>query len=93
MTAAGAHDPVYHRTWNTVWRTGSNTETGYQQSAGSKQEELIDFDAGPIVNGESIDDAAKRLLDLVIGTANGKETQTERRGYRSISIFKDGVVL
>lgn len=30
---------------------------------------------------------------LVIETANGKETQTERRGYRSISIFKDGVVL
>lgn len=53
----------------------------------------IDFDAGPIVEGESIDDAAKRLLQLVIEVANGKETQTEKRGYRSISIFKDGVVL
>ena len=53
----------------------------------------IDFDAGPIVNGESIDEAAQRLLKLVIEVANGKETQTEKRGYRSISIFKDGVVL
>ena len=53
----------------------------------------IDFDAGPIVEGESIDNAAKRLLQLVIEVANGKETQTEKRGYRSISIFKDGVVL
>ena len=40
-----------------------------------------------------LDDAAKRLLQLVIEVANGKETQTEKRGYRSISIFKDGVVL
>lgn len=62
------------------------------QLAGNKKG-WIDFDAGSIVNGESIDDAAKRLMDLVIETANGKETQTERRGYRSISIFKDGVVL
>jgi len=62
------------------------------QLAGNKKN-WIDFDAGSIVNGESIDDAAARLLKLVIEVAEGKETQTEKRGYRSISIFKDGVVL
>ena len=53
----------------------------------------IDFDAGPIADGESIDDAAKRLLQLVIETADGKQTKAEEKGFREISIFKDGVVL
>ena len=53
----------------------------------------IDFDAGPIADGETIDDAAKRLLQLVIEVAGGKQTKAEEKGFREISIFKDGVVL
>lgn len=53
----------------------------------------IDFDAGPVADGESIEDAAKRLLKLVIAVAGGQKTRTEELGYREISIFKDGVVL
>lgn len=54
----------------------------------------MDFNAGTIVDGETIDDAAKRLYQLVLNVASGKIlTQTEKNGYREISIFKDGVVL
>lgn len=53
----------------------------------------IDFDAGPVADGETIEAAAQRLLDLVIEVANGRKTRTEELGYREISIFKDGVVL
>ena len=34
-----------------------------------------------------------RLLDFVLEVASGKETKSEERGFREISIFKDGVVL
>lgn len=94
MTAAGAHMILFTTGRGTPFgapaptlKLATNSQlTDYKKS-------WIDFDAGPIVNGESIDEAAQRLLKLVIEVANGKETQTEKRGYRSISIFKDGVVL
>lgn len=53
----------------------------------------IDFDAGAVAHGESLDDAGNRLLDFVLSVASGTRTQTEKRGAREISIFKDGVVL
>ncbi len=54
----------------------------------------IDFNAGPVASqGESIDDAGRRLFDFVKEIASGKQTQAEKHGFREISIFKDGVVL
>ena len=35
----------------------------------------------------------KRLMELVLEVASGKQTRTEEKGFREISIFKDGVVL
>ena len=40
-----------------------------------------------------MDQAAGDLMDLVLETASGKRTRAEERGFREISIFKDGVVL
>ena len=57
------------------------------------EESHILIDAGPIADGETIDDAAKRLMQLVIEVAGGKQTKAEEKGFREISIFKDGVVL
>lgn len=45
------------------------------------------------LTARTIDDAAKRLLQLVIEVAGGKQTKAEEKGFREISIFKDGVVL
>ena len=33
------------------------------------------------------------LMDQVLATASGKKTRTEEKGFREISIFKEGVVL
>jgi len=89
MTAAGAHMILFTTGRGTPFGAPAPTLklSTNSQLAGNKKN-WIDFDAGSIVNGESIDDAAARLLKLVIEVA-----QTEKRGYRSISIFKDGVVL
>ena len=59
----------------------------------AKKGNWIDFDAGTVVQGESLDDIGAHLLDFVICIASGDKTRTELRGAREISIFKDGVTL
>ena len=58
-----------------------------------KKKNWIDFNAGTVVEGETLDSAGKRLLEYVLEVASGKQTNNEKQGYREISIFKDGVVL
>ena len=94
MTAAGAHMILF--------TTGRGTPFGApapplkiatNSQLAERKKNWIDFDAGTIAEGESIEAAAKRLLELVIEVAEGKQTKAEERGFREISIFKDGVVL
>jgi len=42
---------------------------------------------------KTLDEAAQDLMALVLAVASGEKTKTEQRGYREISIFKDGVML
>ena len=59
-----------------------------------KKSSWVDFSAGSVADGtETIDEAAERLLLLVIEVASGKKTRAEEAGYREIAIFKDGVTL
>ncbi len=53
----------------------------------------IDFDAGPLLTGETMDDLAQALLELVIDTASGRPTCAERNGEREVAIWKTGVTL
>ena len=54
----------------------------------------MDFNAGTVADGqESIREAGARLYEKVLAVASGEETCSEKKGYREISIFKDGVVL
>ena len=54
----------------------------------------IDFNAGDVAGGEeTIDEAADRLLELVLSVASGEKTRQELNGYRDIAILKDGVTL
>ena len=53
----------------------------------------IDFNAGTIVQGETIEDAVERFIGYILEVANGKKVNNEIKGYREISIFKSGVTL
>ena len=54
----------------------------------------IDFNAGVVADGErTLDEAGADLYQLVLDVASGKQTCAEKKGFREISIFKDGVVL
>ncbi len=53
----------------------------------------IDFNAGTIVQGESMEAAAERFTAYLIEVASGLQVNNEKKGYREISIFKTGVTL
>ena len=47
-----------------------------------------------MADGErTLDEAGADLYHLVLEVASGKKTCAEVKGFREISIFKDGVVL
>ena len=53
----------------------------------------IDFNAGTLVEGESMDSVFARFRQKVIDIASGELTWNERKNYQEISIFKNGVTL
>lgn len=53
----------------------------------------IDFNAGTIIESETIDEVNERLIDYIINVASGESVNNEKKGYREIAIFKTGVTL
>ena len=55
----------------------------------------MDYNAGTILAGKSMDEAAQELLDLAIATASGSATRAERIGYREAEFvpWQPGIVL
>lgn len=94
MTAAGAHMILFTTGRGTPFGAPAPTvKIATNTQLAEWKRGWIDFDAGNIAEGESIETAANRLLEFVLQIAGGKETCAEKHGYREISIFKDGIVL
>lgn len=53
----------------------------------------VDFNAGSLLEGESMDDLLVKFRSFIIDCASGKLTKNEQKNYREISIFKTGVTL
>ncbi len=59
----------------------------------SHKKSWIDFNAGVIVEHESMDDVCRRFVDYVVSVASGELASNEKKNYHGISIFKTGVTL
>lgn len=53
----------------------------------------IDFNAGQLIKGRTMDELLPEFIDKIIAVASGEQAQNEKNGYREISIFKNGVTL
>ena len=94
MTAAGAHIILFTTGRGTPFGAPAPTiKIASNSQLAAKKSGWIDFDAGPVADGEPITEAAKRLFDLVLRVAGGEQTKSEQMGFREIAIFKDGVTL
>ena len=95
LTAAGVHMILFTTGRGTPFGAPVPTvKISTNTALYEKKSNWIDFNAGTIADGtESMDEAADRLLDLVLDIASGKLTRQENGEIRGIAIFKDGVTL
>ena len=95
LTAAGAHMILF--------TTGRGTPVGApvptvkiatNANLAARKKGWTDFDAGILLEGTSMDDAADQMWTQLLAIAEGRaQTRNEENGYREIAIFKDGVTL
>ena len=95
LTAAGAHMVLFTTGRGTPFGAPAPTmKIATNTPLATKKAGWIDFNAGVVADGaRTLDEAAADLMALVLEVASGKQTKTEEKGFREISIFKDGVVL
>ena len=95
LTAAGAHMVLFTTGRGTPFGAPAPTmKIATNTPLATKKAGWIDFNAGVVADGaRTLDEAADDLMALVLEVASGKQTKTEEKGFREISIFKDGVVL
>lgn len=53
----------------------------------------IDFNAGQLIEGRTMDELLPEFIDKILSVASGEPARNEANGYREISIFKNGVTL
>lgn len=53
----------------------------------------IDFNAGTLVEGESMETLSEQFIRFILEVAGGRFVNNEKKGYREIAIFKSGVTL
>ena len=59
-----------------------------------RKKNWIDYDAGLLLNGKSVDEATNEMWDLIISVIEGRTlTKSEMNGCREFAIFKNGVTL
>lgn len=59
-----------------------------------RKENWIDFNAGEIIEGMSLEELSEKLFKYILKVASAEEkTKNEINGFREIAIFKNGVTL
>lgn len=59
----------------------------------NRKKNWIDFNAGQLVDGKTMQELVPEFIDKVLAVASGEQARNEINGYREISIFKNGVTL
>ena len=95
LTAAGAHMVLFTTGRGTPFGAPAPTmKISTNTPLAIKKAGWIDFNAGTVADGaKTLEESAQDLMKEVLAVASGKQTKAEEKGFREISIFKEGVVL
>ena len=95
LTAAGAHMVLFTTGRGTPFGAPAPTmKISTNTPLATKKSGWIDFNAGTVADGtKTLEKSAQDLMAEVLAVASGKQTKAEEKGFREISIFKEGVVL
>ncbi|WP_346859530.1 altronate dehydratase family protein [uncultured Draconibacterium sp.] len=59
----------------------------------NKKKNWIDFNAGTLLEGKTMEDLLEEFVQFIIEVASGKQLNHEKSGFKEIAIFKTGVTL
>lgn len=94
LAASGAHIVLFTTGRGTPFASPVPTmKISSNSRLAGKKSNWIDFNAGVLVEGGTMEETAKKLFDLVIETASGKKVCSEEAGFHDMAIFKQGVTL
>jgi altronate hydrolase len=58
-----------------------------------KKRNWIDFNAGALLEGKTMEELLEEFIQYLLEVANGKKLNHEESGFREMAIFKTGVTL
>lgn len=94
LAASGAHIVLFTTGRGTPFACPVPTmKISSNSNLAGKKDNWIDFNAGVVAEGESLDVTGQRLFDEVVAVASGKEVKSELAGFHDMAIFKQGVTL
>lgn len=95
LTCAHAHLILFTTGRGTPFGAPAPTVKVATNSAmAARKKGWIDFDAGLLLDGHSMEEVGAAFFDYIIALASGEtETRAERNGYREIALFKGGVTV
>ncbi|WP_167618414.1 UxaA family hydrolase [Maribellus sediminis] len=59
----------------------------------NRKKNWIDFNAGQLLDGKTMEEVLDEFIDFIIEVASGKQLNHEKSGFKEIAIFKTGVTL
>lgn len=94
LAAAGCHIVLFTTGRGTPFGTFVPTaKISTNTSLYDRKRNWIDFNAGVLLETETMDSLCRQFTDFVIDVANGAPINNEKNSYREIAIFKTGVTL
>jgi len=94
LAASGAHIVLFTTGRGTPFASPVPTVKISSNSAlYNRKNRWIDFNAGVVVEGTSLDSLGQDLFDFVMEVASGKKVKAEIAGFHDMAIFKQGVTL
>ncbi|MDR2466715.1 MAG: altronate dehydratase family protein [Prevotellaceae bacterium] len=94
LAAAGCHFVLFTTGRGTPFGTFVPTiKISTNSRLHANKPDWIDFNAGALLEGESMESLAKRFAEFIVDVAEGKKVNSEKKNYREIAIFKTGVTL
>ncbi|WP_085537053.1 UxaA family hydrolase [Massilibacteroides vaginae] len=94
LAAAGCHVVLFTTGRGTPFGTFVPTaKISTNTNLAQRKPNWIDFNAGVLLEGETMDHVCRKFIEFVVAVASGTHTHNEKNNYREIAIFKTGVTL
>lgn len=94
LASSGAHIVLFTTGRGTPFASPVPTvKISSNSQLAAKKSNWIDFNAGRLVEGMSMEEISNELFEYVLSVASGKLVKAEEAGFHDLAIFKQGVTL